>query len=128
MQKIILFLFLILGLHAKASQIIVPMDAGQSNHLKAYGAAFYVLENEVVIEWLLNYRGGAFLMPHLTTIEDMLIIRGVSYEILADGQVDAIKAEIANPEVNQEVVQLELHPKLPCIRLAVSNLGTMPLL
>ncbi|MDX1446309.1 asparagine synthetase B [Lishizhenia sp.] len=112
MQKIIFFLFLLFGLQAKATQIIVPMDAGQSNHLKAYGAAFFVLENEVVIEWLLNYRGGAFLMPHLSTIEDMLIIRGVSYEILADGQVEAIKREIANPEVNQEVVQLEKAPKI----------------
>lgn len=112
MQKIIFFLFLLFGLQAKATQIIVPMDAGQSNHLKAYGAAFFVLENEVVIEWLLNYRGGSFLMPHLSTIEDMLIIRGVSYEILADGQVEAIKREIANPEVNQEVVQLEKAPKI----------------
>ncbi|SFT68799.1 hypothetical protein SAMN05216474_1815 [Lishizhenia tianjinensis] len=112
MQKILFFLFLVLGLQAKATQIIVPMDAGQSNHLKAYGAAFYVLENEVVIEWLLNYRGGAFLMPHLSTIEDMLIIRGVSYEILADGQVESIKREISNPEVNQEVVQLEKAPKI----------------
>jgi hypothetical protein len=64
------------------------------------------------MEWLLNYRGGSFLFPHLQTIEEELIIRGVSYEIVADGQVNAIRTEIANPEVNMEVVQLEKAPKI----------------
>ena len=112
MKKLLFILFLLIGFQGKASQLLVPMDAGQSNHLKAYGAAFFVLENEVVIEWLLNYRGGSFLMPHLSSIEDMLIIRGVSYEVLADGQVSKIKQDIANPEVNQEIVQLETAPKI----------------
>lgn len=88
------------------------MDDSQTNHLKAYGMAYYLLENEVVIEWLLNYRGGAFLSPHLSTIEEELILRGVSYEVIADGQVENIKMNIANPEINQEVVQLEKAPKI----------------
>jgi hypothetical protein len=95
-----------------ASSILVPMDEKQANHLKAYGVSFWVLENGVVMEWLLNYRGGSFLFPHLRTIEEELIIRGVSYEIVADGQVNAIRTEIANPEVNMEVVQLEKAPKI----------------
>lgn len=95
-----------------SSQILIPMDETQTNHLKAYGIAYFVLENEVVIDWLLNYRGGSFLMPHLTTIEEELVLRGVSYEILADGQVSNIKNQIANPEVNMEVVQLEKAPKI----------------
>lgn len=95
-----------------ASSILVAMDEKQTNHLKAYGVSFWVLENGVTMEWLLNYRGGSFLFPHLQTIEEELIIRGVSYEILADGQVNAIRTEIANPETNMEVVQLEKAPKI----------------
>ena len=94
------------------SQILIPMDDSQSNHLKAYGLSFYLLENGVVIEWLLNYRGGSFLTPHLVTVEEELIIRGISYEILADGQVNNIKREIGSPEVNMEIVQLEKAPKI----------------
>jgi len=88
------------------------MDEAQSNHLKAYGIAYWTLENNVTIEWLLNYRGGSFLMPHLKSIEEELIIRGVKYEVLADGQVNQIRSQIANPEVNMEIVQLEKAPKI----------------
>jgi hypothetical protein len=95
-----------------AASILIPMDKTQANHLKAYGIAYFVLDNDVTIEWLLNYRGGSFLMPHLGAIEDECIIRGVSYEILADGQVNNIKRQIASPEVNQEIVQLEVAPKI----------------
>lgn len=88
------------------------MDDTQTNHLKSYGVAFWLLENEVVIEWLLNYRGGSFLIPHLKSAEEELILRGVKYEILADGQVNSIKNQIGNPETNMEVVQLEKVPKI----------------
>ena len=88
------------------------MDDTQTNHLKSYGVAFWLLENEVVIEWLLNYRGGSFLIPHLKSAEEELILRGVKYEILADGQVNSIKNQIGNPETNMEVVQLEKAPKI----------------
>ncbi|NRA13189.1 MAG: asparagine synthetase B [Crocinitomicaceae bacterium] len=94
------------------SQILIPMDETQTDHLKAYGLAFYVLESEIVIDWLLNYRGGSFITPHLTAIEEELVIRGVSYEIIADGQANAIRDQIANPEANMEVVQLEKAPKI----------------
>lgn len=96
----------------QASQILVPMDKNQTNHLKAYGVAFYSLQNGVAIEWLLNYRGGSFLMPYLEGLENELVIRGVSYEVLADGQVNAIKRSISSPEVNQEIVELEVAPKI----------------
>jgi hypothetical protein len=62
-------LFIVLSLRLGATQLLVPMDNGQSNHLKAYGIAYWCLDNGVVIEWLLNYKGGAFLMPHLQEIE-----------------------------------------------------------
>jgi hypothetical protein len=112
MRTLIIFLVLFTSLNAKATQILVPMDDSQSNHLKAYGVAFWALENEVVMEWLLNYRGGAFLFPHLRSIEEELVIRGVKYEVLADGQVNKIRNEISHPEVNMEIVQLEKAPKI----------------
>lgn len=112
MRFFLAFAFLILVKSVSASSILVPMDERQANHLKAYGVSFWVLENGVVMEWLLNYRGGSFLFPHLQAIEEELIIRGVTYEVVADGQVNAIRTEIANPEVNMEVVQLEKAPKI----------------
>jgi hypothetical protein len=63
---------------------MVPMDETQKNHLKAYGVAFWVLENDVVMEWLLNYRGGSFLFPHSKLIEEELVIKGVTYSVVAD--------------------------------------------
>jgi hypothetical protein len=111
--KVPLFLFLLLfSQQVLASQILIPMDDAQKNHLKAYGIAYWTLENQVTIEWLLNYRGGSFLLPHLQSIEEELLLRNVSYQVLADGQVNQIKAQINDPEVNMEVVQLEKAPKI----------------
>ncbi len=112
MKYILFIVVLIFSLQSRATQILVPMDETQTDHLKAYGVAFWTLENQVVIEWLLNYRGGSFLMPHLRTIEEELIIRNVKYEVVTDGQVNNIKSTIANPEVNMEIVQLEKAPKI----------------
>ena len=109
------FLFLLLLIFSsqlKATQLLVPMDESQTNHLKAYGLAYWTLENGVTIEWLLNYRGGSFLMPHLTLIEEELILRGIRYEVLAEGQVNQIRSQIATPDVNMEIVQLEKAPKI----------------
>lgn len=104
--------FILLSGSSLASQILVPMDEKQQDHLKAYGAAYFLLENEITIEWLLNYRGGSFLTPHLVTIEEELLLKGISYEVIADGQANAIRNQIAHPEVNMEVVQLEKAPKI----------------
>ena len=112
MRIFLVFAFLICVKSTFASAILVPMDERQTNHLKAYGVSYWVLNNDVVMEWLLNYRGGSFLFPHLQAIEEELIIRGVSYEIIADGQANVIRSQIANPETNMEVVQLEKAPKI----------------
>jgi hypothetical protein len=113
MKLITVFLFSILfHFSVKGSQILVPMDEGQTNHLKAYGLAYWALEKTVTIEWLLNYRGGSFLFPNLRALEEELVLRNIKYEILADGQVNQIKREIGNPETNMEIVQLEKAPKI----------------
>ena len=113
MKKILILFVSIWWLsNCYATQLLIPMDARQTNHLKAYGIAYWTLENGLTIEWLLNYRGGSFLMPHLKTIEEELTIRGVKYEVLTDGQVNSIKNEIGDPAVNMEIVQLEKAPKI----------------
>ncbi|MBP6089764.1 MAG: asparagine synthetase B [Crocinitomicaceae bacterium] len=109
---IVLFFSVFLLFSAKGSQILVPMDEGQTNHLKAYGLAYWALEKTVTIEWLLNYRGGSFLFPNIRSLEEELVLRNIKYEILADGQVNQIKREIGNPETNMEIVQLEKAPKI----------------
>ncbi len=88
------------------------MDESQKNHLKAYGIAYWVLNNEIEVMWLLNYRGGSFMVDQYKTIEEECVIRGVSYQIIADVQAASIMAEIGDPEVNMEVVKLEKAPKV----------------
>ncbi len=112
MKKLVLIFFLLYGFIGRSTEILIPMDATQTNHLKAYGLAYWALERDVVIEWLLNYRGGSFMMPHAKQIEEELMIRGVRYELITDGQANNIRNQIANPEVNQEIVQLEKPPKI----------------
>jgi len=96
----------------KAAYILIPMDNTQKNHLKAYGIAYWTLKQDVEVTWLLNYRGGSFMIKNLKPLENECVIRGVSYEIIADAQSTAIIQEISNPEVNMDVVKLEKAPKV----------------
>ena len=96
----------------KSNYVLIPMDDSQKNHLKAYGIAYWVLQNEVEIEWLVNYRGGSFLIKHYKTVEEECIIRGVSFELVSEPKAANIKTEIADPEANMEVVKLEKAPKI----------------
>lgn len=109
--RIVLF-FIFFQVYTFGSQLMIPMDKQQKNHLKAYGIAYWILENNATIEWLLNYRGGSFMFGHSTRIEEELIIRGISYEVITEGQANSIRSQIANPDVNQEIIQLEKVPKI----------------
>lgn len=97
---------------ANASSILIPMDENQKNHLKSYGVAYWVLKQELSIQWLLNYRGGSFLIPYTNSIETECRIRGVSYEVIADVQAASILNAIADPETNMDAVKLEKAPKI----------------
>lgn len=111
-KYILLVLFLLLQVVAKAASILIYMDEGQKNHLKAYGIAYWSIKQQIEVDWLLNYRGGSFLVKHHTAIEDECKIRGVSYEVLADGKVNALLNQISDPSVNMEMVKLEKAPKI----------------
>jgi hypothetical protein len=113
MRKLILvFFFLAAVTPLRASYLLIPMDQTQKNHLKAYGVAYWVLTQEVEVNWLLNYRGGSFLIKHIPLIEKECNIRGVSCSVVADGQAAAILDEISAPEVNMDIVKLEKAPKM----------------
>ncbi|MBC7915884.1 MAG: asparagine synthetase B [Pyrinomonadaceae bacterium] len=96
----------------RAASILIPMDDDQKNHLKAYGITFWTLKNGIEAEWLLNYRGGSFLVKYAQSLEKECKIRGVSYEVLSDSKVTAILNEISDPSVNMEMVKLEKPPKI----------------
>ena len=112
MKLITSLLLILLSCQLQAARILIPMDEIQKNHLKAYGIAYWILQNDIEVEWLLNYRGGSFMVDQYATIEDECNIRGVSYQVIADVQANNILREIGNPEVNMEMVKLNKAPKI----------------
>ena len=108
----IIFLLIIGSYRIQANTIFISMDHTQSNHLKAYGIAYWIIEQGVEVDWLLNHKGGSFMMNYFQKIENELIIRGVSYTIISDAEHNQILAEIANPSSNTDVMKLEKAPKI----------------
>ncbi len=113
----LLWMFLLITLawsgSLQASVILIPMDAeGQDNHLKAYGITYWVLTKQQKVQWLLNYRGGSFLLPDGEPIRNECRIRGVSFEVLSDAEAAGILETISSPSQNMEAVILEKAPKI----------------
>jgi hypothetical protein len=112
-KVIILIIFLFIGFKTYASYILIPMDAeSQKNHLKAYGITYWTLSKELKVKWLLNYRGGSFLLPDTDQIRRECQIRGISFEVLSDSKTESILEEISSPSQNMEAVVLEKAPKI----------------
>ncbi|MBX2940911.1 MAG: asparagine synthetase B [Cyclobacteriaceae bacterium] len=112
MRSLILFFFLSISRLAFANYVFIPMDTKQANHLKAYGIAYWVLKNDIEVDWLLNYRGGSFMCKYQPSIQNELVVRGVSFEIISDAQANGIITEIASPAVNYDLMKLEKYPKI----------------
>ncbi len=112
MNKLIILIILVASLSSKATYLMIPMDDVQKNHLKSYGIAFYTLEKELEVDWLLNYRGGSFALQLNQDVLKECKVRGVTYEIVADVQYNKIVSDISKPEVNQDVIKLEKAPKM----------------
>lgn len=98
--------------YSHANYIFIPMDNKQANHLKAYGIAYWILRTEQEVDWLLNYRGGSFMCQFHPAIQNELVIRGVSFEVISDAQANQILTEIASPAVNYDVMKLEKWPRI----------------
>lgn len=103
---------LLISSAAIASRILIHMDNGQANHLKAYGIAYWVLEQGEEVEWLLNYRGGSFMFPNTQAFQNEMVIRGVSYQVISEGEAVRILEEISSPSQNMDVMKLEVAPKI----------------
>ena len=95
---------------AAADRLLVPMDLQQRNHLKAYGLAFWILERDLDVDWLLNYRGGSFAVQAHELILQEARIRGVSFELVSEPDIARIYAQIDG--ANMDVVRLEKSPKI----------------
>jgi hypothetical protein len=108
----ILFLLFLIVLPLKAAYLLLPMDETQKNHLKSYGIAYWSLEQGVESEWLLNYRGGSFMIPYYDLINEECKLRGVSTELITDAKRLQILDEISRPEVNMEVIKLVKAPRI----------------
>ncbi len=105
-------LLMMMSLTTKGSYILINMDESQSNHLKAYGIAYWILTKDVEVDWLLNYNGGSFMIKYYQQFENECIIRGVSYRVISDAHANSILEEIASPSSNMDVMKLEKHPKI----------------
>lgn len=95
------------------SRIIIPMDGTQTNHLKAYGIAYWLLERErSEVLWLLNYKGGSFMAQYNEGLEKECKTRGVYHQVVSE--VDALKIEtqISDPSINMNMVKLLNVPKI----------------
>nr|WP_321245553.1 asparagine synthetase B [uncultured Psychroserpens sp.] len=112
-KTISLIIFLFVVAHSYASYILIPMDSeGQDNHLKAYGVTYWTLEKQLKVKWLLNYKGGSFLLPDSEEIQRECQIRGVSFEVISNSKAEEILEMIASPSQNMEAVVLEKAPKI----------------
>lgn len=111
-MRALLTVALALGLArpSAAQDLLVPMDATQSNHLRAYGLAYWVLKQGGSAEWLLNYRSGSFLLPDAPEIRREAALRGVRVEPVSGAGLAAIRAEIERS--NMESVLLEKAPRI----------------
>lgn len=101
---------LLTGGRLQAAQLLIPMDFSQTDHLKAYGIAYWSLQRGVNVEWLLNYRGGSFLMTAFPGLEEECRLRGVTYEEVSPTAVNQIYATIESE--NMERILLEKAPKV----------------
>jgi len=112
-KSLFYILILLVTFNARASFILLPMDEStQQNHLKAYGITYWCLSRDYKASWLLNYRGGSFLLPDAEEIRKECKIRGVSFEIISDSEQASILNEISSPSQNMESVILEKAPKI----------------
>jgi hypothetical protein len=98
------------ALPLRAQHLLLPMDDEQRNHLKAYGVTFTALQDGSRAEWLLNYRGGSFLLPDTDAARRRAALAGVSAEALDENALQAIRAEIATS--NMDAVVLERAPRI----------------
>ena len=109
-MKILIIFLLLIKFLSGADKLLIPMDQIQKDHLKAYGIAFWTLEKNINIEWLLNYKGGSFLIDYYSPIAQECRIRGVSFKRISANDLIDIYSEVEKN--NMDIVLLEKAPKI----------------
>ncbi|QOI97989.1 MAG: asparagine synthetase B [Flammeovirgaceae bacterium] len=112
MRRWVILIALMVSGKVLASSLLIPMDNSQRNHLKAYGLAFYTLQRNIPVDWLLNYRGGSFLIAYSKELASECKVRDVSVEILSDTEVNKLLNQIESPAVNMNLVRMERAPRI----------------
>ncbi len=108
-----LIILLAISTYSMANRLLIPMDATQKNHLKAYGVAFWILKAyNTELDWLLNYRGGSFMVTYSQKFATEMTIRGVSFDVISEGQASQILGVIAAPDANMDAVKLQKAPRI----------------
>jgi hypothetical protein len=95
-----------------AQKILIPMDLKQTDHLKAYGIAYWALTKDIGVDWLLNYRGGSFMLDGLDLVASECRVRGVQFEQISGSDAAQIYAEVQAENTNMDAVRLEKAPKI----------------
>jgi hypothetical protein len=111
MKKYFVIIFISSALFAQ-DKILIPMDNMQTEHLKAYGITYRSLKDGFKADWLLNYRGGSFLLEYSEKILSECLVEAVKFEQLTLPQVTQIYAEVQSEDSNTDVVRLEKEPKI----------------
>lgn len=113
MKKIVFaIVFVLINYSLIAQKILIPMDLSQTDHLKAYGITYWHIKNGNIADWLLNYRGGSFVMDYSDKLAAECRIRGVFFENISNTKYESIINEVQDENVNMEVVKLEKAPKI----------------
>ncbi len=107
-----LFFALFAAASARGQDVLIPMDGQQSNHLKAYGLTYWALQQGETIDWLLNYRGGSFLLREFPRLESELVLRNVAFRRLSGSEAAVLIAEVESERANTAVVRLEKPPRI----------------
>ncbi len=112
----IIFVFILVCIFSQRVQsqdkIFIPMDLSQSDHLKSYGITFRALEKGYKADWLLNYRGGSFLIDFSEEVARECLIEGVKFEKISGASAISIYSEVQNEDNNMDVIRLEKAPKI----------------
>lgn len=113
MKKILLlFTFVACGIAGRAAYILLPMDESQTNHLRAYGIAWNVLDHKTDVQWLLNYKGGSYLFEYSKEDEQACLEKGVLFQTLPDAQAKSILRDVKKGQNNTAVVEMQRAPKI----------------
>jgi len=107
---------------ARAQHLLVPMDDDQTNHLKAYGLTYNALKDGARGEWLLNYRGGSFLLPDTPELRRRAALDGITTQPVDDATLSDIRNQMS--QANMESVPLEKARASPCTRRPIRRRGT----